>query len=94
MCFLSVFEQLISNDRFISVNHRVLAQNVDSRISIACFFRTQAAPENSSRLYGPIKELITKENPPIYRETTVKDFVQHYYSKGLNGVSALEFLKL
>ncbi|XP_015887926.3 1-aminocyclopropane-1-carboxylate oxidase homolog 1-like [Ziziphus jujuba] len=86
--------QLITNDRFPSVNHRVLAQNVGSRVSVASFFRTQIPPENSSRLYGPIKELITKENPPIYRETTVKDFVQHYYTKGLNGVSALEYFKL
>lgn len=86
--------QLISNGKFISVNHRVLAKNVGPRISVACFFRQHLPPENSSRLYGPIKELISEENLPIYRETTVKDFVAHYYAKGLNGLSALEYLKL
>lgn len=89
-----VFEQLISNHKFLSVIHRVLANNVGPRISVACFFRTQLPPENSSRMYGPIKELISDENPPLYRETTVKDFVSHFFKKGLDGVSALQYLKL
>ena len=89
-----LFEQLMSNDKFISVSHRVLAKSVGPRISVASFFRTHHQPENSTRLYGPIKELISEESPPIYRETTVKDFVEHYYNKGLNGISALEYFKM
>ncbi|KAK7838729.1 1-aminocyclopropane-1-carboxylate oxidase like protein 1 [Quercus suber] len=85
---------LISNDRFISVNHRVFAKNVGPRISVASFFRTHLPPENASRLYGPIKELLSEETPSKYRETTMKEFVSHYYMKGLNGIPALDHFKL
>uniref|UniRef100_A0A1D1ZEL1 1-aminocyclopropane-1-carboxylate oxidase 1 n=1 Tax=Anthurium amnicola TaxID=1678845 RepID=A0A1D1ZEL1_9ARAE len=84
--------QLMSNDRFISVEHRVLANSVGPRVSVACFFTTHRQP--SPRLYGPINELLSSENPPIYRETSVNDFVAYYNSKGLDGQSALMHYRL
>ncbi|KAM7466991.1 hypothetical protein LguiB_014553 [Lonicera macranthoides] len=85
---------LITNDKFKSVNHRVLARNVGPRISIASFFRTHFREGIASRVYGPIKELITEENPPIYRETTIKEYLTRYYNKGLDGTSALSPFKI
>ncbi|GKV19018.1 hypothetical protein SLEP1_g29318 [Rubroshorea leprosula] len=38
--------QLITNDRFISVHHRVLAKAVGPRISMACFFRRRLPTES------------------------------------------------
>ncbi|KAF3636900.1 1-aminocyclopropane-1-carboxylate oxidase -like protein 1 [Capsicum annuum] len=59
---------LISNDKYVSVEHRVLANKVGPRISVACFFYTGPFP--SSKLYGPITELLSEDNPPKYGATT------------------------
>ncbi|KAK7314978.1 hypothetical protein VNO77_33510 [Canavalia gladiata] len=53
--------QLISNDQFKSVEHRVVASDKGPRVSVACFFTLDNYP--SARIYGPIKELLSKENP-------------------------------
>ncbi|KAJ4969397.1 hypothetical protein NE237_016098 [Protea cynaroides] len=84
--------QLISNGRFKSVEHRVLANKIGPRVSTACFFTTGYRP--STRIYGPIKELLSEHNPPIYRETTVKEFTACVHKKGLNGISVLEHFML
>ncbi|XP_074589870.1 1-aminocyclopropane-1-carboxylate oxidase homolog 1-like isoform X2 [Curcuma longa] len=85
--------QLISNDRFKSVEHRVVANREGPRISIACFFSTHFHP-CSTRLYGPIKELISEENPPLYKEIMVRDYVAYYYSRGLDGKSTISHFRL
>ncbi|CAN4106907.1 unnamed protein product [Withania somnifera] len=84
--------QLLSNDKFRSAEHRVLAKHVGPRISIACFFTTQLQPFD--RLYGPIKELLSNENPPLYKETTVRDYVTYYNSKGLGARPSLLHIRL
>ncbi|XP_043721342.1 1-aminocyclopropane-1-carboxylate oxidase homolog 1-like [Telopea speciosissima] len=84
--------QLISNDGFKSVQHRVLARSVGPRISVACFFTTGV--QSSTTVYGPIKELLSKDNPPVYRETTVKEFTAHHREKRDRGSSALPHFKL
>ncbi|CAN1269523.1 1-aminocyclopropane-1-carboxylate oxidase homolog 3, partial [Linum perenne] len=84
--------QLISNDKYVSVEHRVLANNRVARVSVACFFSTFLAP--NPKMYGPIKELLSEEDPPKYRETTIPEYVSYYNKKGLDGTSALLHFKL
>ncbi|XP_027924012.1 1-aminocyclopropane-1-carboxylate oxidase homolog 1-like isoform X2 [Vigna unguiculata] len=85
--------QLLTNDMFISVYHRVLSRDVGPRISVASFF-TSSFPEYVSKVVGPIKELLSEENPPIYRDTTIKDVAAHYHKKGLDGNRSLDPFRL
>ncbi|WCJ24000.1 2-oxoglutarate (2OG) and Fe(II)-dependent oxygenase superfamily protein [Euphorbia peplus] len=84
--------QLISNDKFISVDHRVLANREGARVSVATFFSTYL--KSTPRIYGPIKDLLSEDDPPKYRETTVKEYTTYFTTKGLDGTSALLHFKL
>ncbi|VVB16602.1 unnamed protein product [Arabis nemorensis] len=81
------FLQLITNDKFVSVEHRVLANRQGPRISVASFFSSSLLP--NSTVYGPIKELVSEENPPKYRDITIKEYSEGYFKKGLEGTSHL-----
>jgi len=81
--------QLVTNDMFKSVYHRVLSKNIGPRISIASFF-VNSLSKGTSKVIGPINELLSEENPAIYRDTTVNDFLEHYYEKSRDGSSSLQ----
>ncbi|KAF8392225.1 hypothetical protein HHK36_022567 [Tetracentron sinense] len=84
--------QLISNDRLKSIDHRVLANHKTPRVSVGCFFSKFFPP--STKMYGPIKELLSEENPPIYKETTVRDYTTYYNSKVFDKNSVLQDFRL
>ncbi|CAF2262069.1 1-aminocyclopropane-1-carboxylate oxidase homolog 6 [Brassica rapa] len=86
------FLQLITNDNFISAEHRVLSNRNETRISVASFFSTSMLP--NATVYGPIKELLSEENPPKYREFTLEEYTKGYFKKGLDGTSYLSNFKL
>ncbi|KFK27479.1 hypothetical protein AALP_AA8G388900 [Arabis alpina] len=81
------FLQLITNDKFVSVEHRVLANKQGPRISVASFFSSSVLP--NSKVYGPLKELVSEENPPKYRDISITEYNEGYLQKGLDGTSYL-----
>ncbi|KAL2325755.1 hypothetical protein Fmac_024813 [Flemingia macrophylla] len=83
---------LISNDIFKSAQHRVLSSSVGPRISLAYFFSQAFLP--TSRTYGPIKELLSEDNPAKYREFTIPEFEAHYRRKCMKGTTPLLHFKV
>ncbi|XP_019180571.1 PREDICTED: 1-aminocyclopropane-1-carboxylate oxidase homolog 1-like isoform X2 [Ipomoea nil] len=86
--------QLLTNDKFKSVHHRVLAKQIGPRISVASFFRMHFQEDSDSKSYGPIKELLSEEKSAIYRETNMDEVLMVRYNKGLDGSSLLSHFKL
>ncbi|KAL6994682.1 hypothetical protein U1Q18_045982 [Sarracenia purpurea var. burkii] len=89
---LGDFMQLVTNDKFKSVEHRVLAGKVGPRLSAACFLFPSA--KNNNKTYGPIKEILSDENPALYRDTNPTEYFDHYMSKGLDGTRGLPHFRL
>ncbi|KAI8560994.1 hypothetical protein RHMOL_Rhmol04G0300400 [Rhododendron molle] len=78
---IGVLLQMISNDKFKSVDHRVVANLAGPRISVACFFVGVVSPPKP---YGPIEELISAENPPLYKNFLVSDYFAKFFSRALD----------
>ncbi|CAN0916533.1 1-aminocyclopropane-1-carboxylate oxidase homolog 1, partial [Linum grandiflorum] len=83
---------LLSNDKFRSVEHRILANKEGPRISAASFFTTGYS--ENSKLYGPIEEILSEEDPPIYRKLTLQEYYASAEAQGRGGKSALLRFKL
>lgn len=91
--FSLVCAQLVSNGRFRSVEHRVLAnKNTTARVSVASF--VDVGVGRDTRRYGPIQELVHGGNSPLYRSVTVEEFVGHFYRKGSERRARLDYFKL
>ncbi|CAI9118215.1 OLC1v1019750C1 [Oldenlandia corymbosa var. corymbosa] len=82
--------QIVSNDKYKSVEHRVIANHNGPRISAACFFVGNPDPTYA---YGPIKELISEESPALYKEFTVREYIRNFFARTIDK-SRLRNMKL
>ncbi|KAK6150876.1 hypothetical protein DH2020_015808 [Rehmannia glutinosa] len=85
--------QLVSNGKFRSNEHRATTSHIGPRISVACFF---SGPLNGdmNKIYGPIEELISEENPRVYRNVLLSEYVAKFLSTSMDKYRALDYYKL
>ncbi|KAK4753844.1 hypothetical protein SAY87_001948 [Trapa incisa] len=83
--------QIISNDEYKSVEHRVLANpSKEPRVSIAVFCN----PSNREDSFGPIPELISPQKPALFQQFLFTDYLRRFFAKELDGKSLVNFYRL
>lgn len=83
--------QLVSNGRFRSNKHRAIANRIGPRMTVACFL---GGPVNGDRVYGPLPELISEENPRQYRDIKLREYLLKFRTTALDEYHALDYYKL
>ncbi|KAF7008016.1 hypothetical protein CFC21_022884 [Triticum aestivum] len=84
------FLQLVSNDRFKSVVHRVVSNSAGPRVSVVCFFRA-----NMATLCGPV--VVDGSGPPRYRTVKAEELFgssRTMLKSALSPQTALDYLRL
>ncbi|CAI9096755.1 OLC1v1032965C1 [Oldenlandia corymbosa var. corymbosa] len=82
--------QIMSNDEYISVEHRVLANPLrESRVSAAVFLK----PSRRDLLCGPFPELTSAEKPARFRQFTLADYMTRFFSKELDGKTLVNYYR-
>lgn len=86
---LLVTLQILSNGAYTSIEHRATVNKEKERISIAMFFNPKFEAE-----IGPVKSLISPENPPLFKNVLMEDYFKDFFSRNLNGKSHLEKMRI
>ncbi|MQM17908.1 hypothetical protein Taro_050888 [Colocasia esculenta] len=85
--------QMISNDEYKSVEHKVVANpHKKPRVSIAAFYTPNHIDE--STYFGPLPELVSPEKPARYREFTISDVRNTFLATKLGTTSTLNHFKI
>ncbi|CAN1828295.1 1-aminocyclopropane-1-carboxylate oxidase homolog 4 [Linum perenne] len=83
--------QIMSNDEYKSVKHRVRANpSSKPRVSVVVFFHTS----EPDAIAGPFPELISDQKPAVYRQFRISDYMNGFYSKELGGGNLTNFYKV
>ncbi|TYG87086.1 hypothetical protein ES288_A13G184600v1 [Gossypium darwinii] len=81
--------QIMSNGRYRSVEHRVVANGSKNRISVPIF--VNARPID---MIGPLPELVANGEKPIHKQVLYSDYVKHFFRKAHDGKKTVEFAEL
>ncbi|GKV21773.1 hypothetical protein SLEP1_g31721 [Rubroshorea leprosula] len=81
--------QILSNGRYKSIEHRVVANASQNRISVPIFVNPRP-----SAMIGPLPEVVANGEKPIYKQVLYSDYVKHFFRKAHDGKATVEFAKI
>ena len=82
--------QIMSNGRYKSVEHRVIANGSSNRVSVPIFVNPRP-----SEIIGPLPEVIEDGGEePLYKQVLYSDYVKHFFRKAHDGKNTVEFAKI
>ncbi|XP_009377752.2 jasmonate-induced oxygenase 1 [Pyrus x bretschneideri] len=80
--------QVLSNAIYKSVEHRVIVNSVEDRVSLALFYNPK-----SDLMIEPAKALVTNDRPALYSPMTFDEYRLYIRMKGPCGKAQVESLK-
>ena len=81
--------QIMSNGRYKSVEHCVIANGSQNRISVPLFVNPK--PE---AILCPFPEVLANGEKPLYKPVLCADYSRHFYTKAHDGKKTIDFAKI
>ena len=81
--------QIMSNGRYKSIEHRVVANGSKNRISVPIFVNPR--PDD---MIGPFPEVLVGGEKALYKQILYSNYVRHFYKKAHDGKKTIEFAKI
>ncbi|KAK9999816.1 hypothetical protein SO802_019419 [Lithocarpus litseifolius] len=81
--------QIMSNGRYKSIEHRVVANGSKNRISVPIFVNPR--PDD---MIGPFPEVLARGEKALYKQVLYSNYVRHFFKKAHDGKKTIEFAKI
>lgn len=81
--------QIMSNDKYRSIEHRVTVNGIKNRVSVPIF--VNPVPD---AVIGPVPEVLEGGVKPIYKQVVYSDYFNYFFSKGHDGKETIEYAKI
>lgn len=81
--------QIMSNEIYKSVEHRVFLVSDQNRVSVPIFVNP-----SSDAVIGPLPEALEVGEKPIYKQVVCSDYFAYFFSKGNDGKQTLDYARI
>ncbi|KAJ4724671.1 feruloyl CoA ortho-hydroxylase 1-like [Melia azedarach] len=81
--------QIVSNDRYKSIEHRVAVNICKNTVSIPIF--VNPGPD---AVLGPLAELIESGEKPVYKQLLFSDYLKYFFSNPHDGKKTIDYAKI